>query len=192
MAVGCVVEGLSPLVFSTIWEPQVRMAVWNRPSPSVGDVQGQTLVAAFDGVGMATSAEPSQWLSEDLNRLGEIFSAVSGSAFWKARYETVRERECPRFHQDAVTVRLITTYAGPGTEWLFASECGDDPDARRHETRERVRTLFPGDVAIMKGSARGWEAWPDFPVLLHRSPPASPAAPRQVLTIDVWTPGAQV
>ena len=187
MAVGCVVEGLTPLVFSTLWEPQVRMAVWNRPSPGLDLQEDRDIHMAFDGVGVSTSDQAPEWLQTDLQQLGEIFCAVSGSPFWKGRHEIVRERQCPRFHQDAVSVRLITTYAGPGTEWLFAHECGDDLDARLSQTKSQVRTLFPGDVAIMKGSAPGWEAWPDFPVLLHRSPTASPAAPRQVLTLDVWS-----
>lgn len=85
-------------------------------------------------------------------------------------------------------MRLIATYEGPGTEWAFASDLGEDMDARRAETRGRIRTLHPGDIAILKGSAPGWECWPEFPVVLHRSPPASRKAIRRVLTIDVLQP----
>src|SRR3990167_8885600 len=37
MAVGAVVQGLAPTVFTTLFEPQVRMAIWSRPSPMPPD-----------------------------------------------------------------------------------------------------------------------------------------------------------
>ena len=83
MAVGCVVEGLTPLVFSTLWEPQVRMAVWNRPSPCLDLHEDRDILLAFDGVGVSTSGQAPEWLHTDLQQLGEIFCAVSGSLFWK-------------------------------------------------------------------------------------------------------------
>ncbi|EHN77447.1 hypothetical protein SMCF_3028, partial [Streptomyces coelicoflavus ZG0656] len=32
MAVGAVVQGQAPTVFTTLFEPQVRMAIWSRPT----------------------------------------------------------------------------------------------------------------------------------------------------------------
>lgn len=46
---------------------------------------------AFDGVGVSTSGQAPPWLPTDLQQLGEIFCAVSGSLFWKGRHETVRD-----------------------------------------------------------------------------------------------------
>ena len=194
MAVGAVVQGLAPTVFTTLFEPQVRMAIWSRPSPFPADAPAQDdapphFTAECDGCWIAPSGPAPDWLLRDIQGLGEIVAAISGCEAWRARCETVTHRACPRFHQDAVSVRLILAYAGPGPEWAFAGEIGEDLDGRRIGTRRRVRTLQPGDVAIMKGTAPGWEAWPDFPVVLHRSPPAGWRTPRRVLTIDAARPG---
>ena len=187
MAVGAVVQGMSPTVFTTLVEPQVRMAVWSRPAPA--EVDGpDDFEAVWNGLRIASSGPAPGWLMNDILGLGDILSAVSGGLTWRARFGTATTRVCPRFHQDAISVRLIATYEGPGTEWAFASDLGKDMDARRAETRGRIRTLHPGDIAILKGSAPGWECWPEFPVVLHRSPPASRKAIRRVLTIDVLQP----
>lgn len=187
MAVGAVVTGINPTVFATLMEPHVRMAVWSRPAPL--EVDGpDTFEATCEGAWIATSGPAPDWLLDDIQGLGGILSAVSGSPNWRATFQRVTTRACPRFHQDAISVRLIATYQGPGSEWAFATELGDDLDARRAETRRRVHTLQPGDIAIMKGTADGWEPWPDLPVVLHRSPAASRTAVRRVLTIDAVAP----
>lgn len=187
MAVGAVVTGISPTVFTTLMEPHVRMAVWSRPAPL--EVDGpDTFEATCERPWLATSGPAPDWLLDDIQGLGGILSAVSGSPNWRATFQRVTTRACPRFHQDAISVRLIATYQGPGSEWAFATELRDDLDARRAETRRRVRTLQPGDIAIMKGTADGWEPWPDLPVVLHRSPAASRNAFRRVLTIDAVAP----
>lgn len=187
MAVGAVVQGITPTVFAALVEPHVRMAVWSRPAP-IEDATPTPFEARCDGLWIAPSGPAPDWLLDDIQGLGDILAAVSGSPMWRARFEAVVDRACPRFHQDAVSVRLIATYQGPGLEWAFASEIGEDLDARHTETRRRIRTLHPGDIAIMKGSAPGWEAWPDLAVVLHRSPPASRTRPRRLLTIDVLEP----
>jgi hypothetical protein len=188
MAVGAVVQGVTPTVFTTLMEPQVRMAVWSRPAPNPVDAP-DLFEATCDGMWIAPSGPAPDWLLDDIQGLGDILAAVSGGPMWRARFQTTTTRVCPRFHQDAVSVRLIATYQGLGSEWAFASEIGHDLNARRAETRRRVRTLDPGDIAIMKGSAEGWAAWPEFPVVLHRSPPANRRAIRRVLTIDAVTSG---
>lgn len=37
MAVGAVVQGQAPAVFTTLFEPQVQMAIWSRSSPMPPD-----------------------------------------------------------------------------------------------------------------------------------------------------------
>ena len=185
MAVGAVVQGLAPTVFPPLFEPQVRMAIWSRPSPMPPDAPPPAdFTAECDGRWIAPSGPAPEWLLRDIQGLGEIVAAISGCETWRARCETVTRRACPRFHQDAVPVRLIVAYEGPGPEWAFAGEIGEDLDGRYIGTRRRIRTLHPGDIAIMKGTAPGWEAWPEFPEVLHRSPPAGKRSPRRVLTID--------
>ncbi len=62
--------------------------------------------------------------------LGEILEDGVNLAVWQRRLPSLGARRvglrlrvldkamCPRFHVDHVPVRLITTYAGVGSEWL--------------------------------------------------------------------------
>lgn len=69
-----------------------------------------------------------------------------------------------------MTLRLLVTYAGPGTEWRV----GDDG---------AINGLQAGDVAILKG-----RLLLDPPVVLHRSPPiAGCGIERVLLAIDPVT-----
>lgn len=163
------------------------MAIWTRPSPRRGDATAGAAVG-FDcnGDWIAPDAPVAAWLMEDLQMLGDIFSALSGSDRWRARCERVTSRVCPRFHQDAPPLRLITTYDGPGTEWAFDVELDGDLSARRAATRRHVRPTSAGSVLLLKGrAARLFEAGP---ALLHRSPAASRKHPRTVCTLDLPRP----
>lgn len=183
MAVGSVVIGESPMVFGTLFEPHVRMAVWTRPNPWKGEVVPAPDVGfTCDGDWIAPDAPVAEWVMEDLLMLGDIFGAMAGERGWRARLETVTNRACPRFHEDATPLRMITTYAGRATEWLFAGESDGDLDARRPSTRRRIRTAAAGAVLMIKG--RLMDRFDDRPVVLHRSPAASRKAPRLVCTLD--------
>jgi len=180
---GSVVTGESPIVLSAVCEPRVRMAIWNRPNPwSVAAVFPPSLGFTCGGHWIDVDEPAPFWLMEDIQRLGEIFSMVSGESGWRARTETVTDRACPRLHEDATPLRMITTYLGAGTEWLFASEAGDDLDVRKTSTRTRLRTVAPGAVAMIKGSEAGRSE--DGALVLHRSPAASRARPRHVCVMD--------
>jgi hypothetical protein len=99
---------------------------------------------------------------------------------------------CPRFHVDRVTLRVVSTYQGRGTE-LVAHEHVDrrylGHAARGAADEESGLLRVPGcvcvarpfDIVLLKG-----EAWPDNAGrgAVHRSPAASAEAPRLVMTLD--------
>lgn len=108
------------------------------------------------------------------------------------RLQRVVERSCPRFHVDAVALRLLVTYAGAGTEYadnlhvdrrLLGSAGADiaDVDARIVANPKMVCRAHRGDAVLLKGSA-----WPNNSDrgAVHRSPVASSETPRLVLTLD--------
>lgn len=83
-------------------------------------------------------------------------------------------------HVDHVTLRLITTWRGLGTEWLEESGAdrrllGSDQVIRTQAAIHRANT---GDILILKG-----ERWPGNSGLgaVHRSPPADGTQQRRVL-----------
>lgn len=73
---------------------------------------------------------------------------------------------CPKFHVDRVTLRLMTTYRGPATEWLEG---------------ETVQQAQVHDVLFAKG-----ESWPDLACdpRIHRSPQPRAGQTRVLLTLD--------
>jgi len=109
-------------------------------------------------------------LYRDFRQLARRFAALTASSVVRMRLEHVIDDSCRKFHVDAVGLRLLCTYAGPGTEWI-------DPGGK-------IRRMTTMEVAIFKGSA--------FPAagprILHRSPPLSSGAfvgqSRLVLCID--------
>ena len=129
------------------------------------------LEAGIEGDGWA--------LAEDAQLLACAFARNLGIDDVAIRLEHVTGDACRRFHADYVSARLITTYSGPGTQWLDAGA------AARHEAGiapppTEIRQLREGDVGIFKG-----RRWPGATSIVHRSPPilASGAA-RLLLVID--------
>lgn len=119
-------------------------------------------------------------LQSEIQRLSELLADLTGCPKTGIRIEMPDQPMCPRMHVDHVTLRLITTWRGPGTEWL--DEAGTD---RRllgsdHVIRERaaVHRANTGDILILKG-----ERWPGNSGLgaVHRSPPAEGTQQRRVL-----------
>lgn len=125
------------------------------------------------------------WRADLLGLVALARRLASGPSL-RVRIETVASNSCRLFHSDHVALRMITTYRGPGTEWLPA--CAVDPRAPSRQDNQHVRDmsrlqrLAPGDVALMKG-----DRYPGTgaPGLMHRSPLAGPEQPRIVLAIDL-------
>ncbi|WP_397417438.1 DUF1826 domain-containing protein [Phenylobacterium sp.] len=158
-----VVEGTDPDVFAAIIEPEVGAAVWTRPSP----IQDREFPAWARPAKDEFTALPP-WLSADMIVLRDQLTHLGLGHAWRFTLETVTTRACPRFHQDALKLRLITAYRGPGVELATA----DDPDT--------VLRIPTGSAVLLKGSR-----WPGVPKLLHRSPPARRSRPRWLLVMDL-------
>lgn len=58
------------------------------------------------------------WIIQDLIRHTAAMFDFSAKDILKIRLDRVVGPACPRFHHDAVGVRLLCTYRGPGTEWV--------------------------------------------------------------------------
>ena len=57
-------------------------------------------------------------LYRDFRQLARRFAALTASSVVRMRLEHVIDDSCREFHVDAVGLRLLCTYAGPGTEWI--------------------------------------------------------------------------
>ncbi|HEX5661354.1 MAG TPA: DUF1826 domain-containing protein [Polyangiales bacterium] len=136
----------------------------------------------------------SAWMTADVARLLARFRAVSGASDVRLTLAVRRTDACRKFHADFVRLRLITTYVGPGTEWVPAHairreilaappECPREANRRIVRDRRAIRHARAGDVLLLKG-----EHYEGAPGAVHRSPPiVERGLARLVLTLSTCT-----
>ena len=83
------------------------------------------------------------------------------------RLETIRHDACWKFHRDHVPARLLTTYRGPGTEWVHPRD-GAAALSEQKSFRGRIERFPEHSVGLFKGSRGGSRAG-----IVHRSPPVA-------------------
>ncbi len=173
----------SATALACIHDSEIDLVIWNRGAKAsvyhdLADVSLDQLPAfrlesvAFADLDAAlvphAAATPA--LAADIAELAKLYARLLRLKRLRIRLETVTTDACSRFHVDRVRLRLLTTYVGPGTDWLDA---GAAPD-------QRIRRLPEGAVALLKGSL-----WPGSPGCPHRSPPIKGTGRhRLLLSID--------
>ncbi len=195
-----VVTAAAAGVLRAIRDPAVTLAIWTRTPPRglarfaeklaarapfclVAEGRPGPAAAAIGADLPGTVACGRTRLVADIARLGAMFAEIAGAATVRIRLEAIDGPACRLFHADRVGLRLLCTYAGPGTEWVpddavDRSALGDNgravtrPAAIRHLPRFAVG-LFKGD-AYPGTDGRG---------IVHRSPPVR-AVPRLLLCLD--------
>ncbi|MBJ7552155.1 DUF1826 domain-containing protein [Marinomonas ostreistagni] len=109
------------------------------------------------------------------------------------RLTQVDRAMCPRFHVDQVPCRLITTFAGPATQWLEESSLNrsklgrgsnGQPDSSSGliQANANIQQIMVGDVALLKGER--WEG-NEGRGIVHRSPSVEQGQQRLLLTLDM-------
>jgi hypothetical protein len=189
-----------------IYQDDVNMAIWNRaldpllrasvtrlvmtdPSFQIGLMT--TPRSAYKSLIKALPNSNSNVLAEDITCLVDMFSCLFEVEHVGLRLTVLRGAMCPRFHVDKVPCRLISTYVGPGTQWLEhqtvdrsklgPSACPESDHQRGTYTSEQdIRVVQSGAVGLLKG-----EAWDgnEGAGLVHRSPSVEGAS-RLLLTLD--------
>jgi hypothetical protein len=188
------VSGAEPEVMFDVLRPEVNLAIWHRTLPPMFGPATRPLAeaapfiatvedepeAAVDALAARLPVAAPLDLLADIRRLALLFAAVARTGGRvRIRLEAITGRGCHRWHADAVGLRLLCTYRGPGTEWLplgggARAARGIDPKALPCE-RGRVAT---GAAAILKGE--GFAGNAGFGCI-HRSPPAGPGERARVL-----------
>ena len=219
-----VVMGASPRVLSRVLRPGVNLAIWLRERRSAGrtPTHHQARRALFDraaaspiaidtvvdatraGFGQAVvpasvDSDIRAALADDVDRLVGLVYRLSGVRDLRVKLHRCDGDECRQFHVDHVACRLITTYAGPGTDWL------EDGAARRehlggrglprHRSVDDVNNAIVADwtrvhrlprfaVALFRGAVAHGPGAPTAGII-HRSPPiAGTGIKRLRLVID--------
>ncbi|WP_054119599.1 DUF1826 domain-containing protein [Porphyrobacter sp. AAP60] len=168
----------TPSVLAFLRDPDCNLAIWERApfadfTPLThGDPQDVRFESGLDNLpatlrgALAENGFAGTHLHEtliaDAAILARVFCEALDLARFELRLEVVRTDSCRKFHADYVTARLITTYAGEGTDWL------DDSDTARVASGEQPRQInrmAAFDVGLFKGKLAT-----DRPAI-HRSPP---------------------
>jgi hypothetical protein len=179
-----VAEAVSPEGLDRIHEPGVDLAIWRRllppelvawlaALPSDRLPTGRVLVGLNDlEIAVAfilaeskvpTGTQATAFL-EDVVRLARIFSRIVGSPVIDLRLEAIDHDSCWRFHRDAVRLRLLTTYRGPGTQ-IVALADAEEALKQQRDYRGPVRQLHAPAVALFKGNQAASGSG-----VVHRSP----------------------
>ncbi len=125
------------------------------------------LNAAFDISDTPHSA--LRWtLVADIADLVARFAAITGCDTVRLRLDAIPNNACRRWHRDCVPLRLITTYRGPGTEWVAPGQ-GQAVIAQPDLDAPYSAQVAPLDVALFKGC--GWPEAAHDSGIVHRSPP---------------------
>lgn len=103
----------------------------------------------------------------DVTALVSAYSRITRSDLVDVRLERVNNDACWKFHRDSVQARLLTTYRGPGTEWVRPNQA-DQALQEQKRFKGPLEHLRMHDVAIFKGSHAG-----EGKGIVHRSPPVS-------------------
>ena len=195
--------GETPLALSDILNDGVNLAIWQRQLPLHIAEFGALLVALDEPLaeslvielsnedavpnlqGLASSCcdlEGYDGFVADVSWLVSAFACLLGAKRIGVRLRLLDKAMCPRFHVDHVPVRLITTYAGIGSQWLREGVM----DRRRlsqadAEPTERIEQIHCGEVALLKGTK--WHG-NEGHGLIHRSPALKADERRLILTLD--------
>ena len=196
-------RGETPLALSDILNDGVNLAVWQRHLPlhiaefgallvALNEPLAESLVIELDSEdavpnlqGLASSCRDLEGYAgfiADVSWLVSAFACLLGAKRIGVRLRLLDKAMCPRFHVDHVPVRLITTYAGIGSQWLREGvmdrrNLGQE-DA---EPTERIEQIHCGEVALLKGTK--WHG-NEGHGLIHRSPALQANERRLILTLD--------
>ncbi|OUM31786.1 hypothetical protein B8W72_14855 [Pseudomonas putida] len=193
------VFGETPQVLTDILQDGVNLAVWRRRLPpqledfaelvvSLGqdladqrviDVDEQQMPVLSDLLREAADLHGYEAFVADVVWLVAAYTCLVGARRVGLRLRVLTGPMCPRFHVDNVPLRLLTTYAGPGSEWLREQE---SPRGELHTAEtpvDNIQQLRVGEVAVLKG-----EKWQgnEGAGLVHRSPSGQQG--RLLLSLD--------
>jgi hypothetical protein len=197
-----------PQIWTSFYEEHIHLAVWQRTHSVALDQSVNALLTlnTFSQLQFSSPVqdvahklalhmphfEQREVLLEDITLLTDMFACLFDQDAIGLRLRVIDAPMCPRFHVDQVPCRLITTYAGPTTEWVpheFAdrNKLGAGNNGLTDETSgllqqpSHIQSMHIGDVALLKG-----ERWQgnEGKGLIHRSPNNSGGQKRLLLTLD--------
>ena len=191
----------APAELAAVLRPEVNLCLWQREVPAALRRFVDVNLARRDckrlttwdgnepdeltwGVGLA-DAEDYDAFHDDVTMLSRLYAELTGADRLTIKLEAFAGSLCERLHVDRVGLRLICSYAGPGTEWLANADVDrrwlGTADDRLLRLGGAVRRMPRWSVGLMKG-----ERWPGNAGngLVHRSPKCAAGERRVLLKIE--------
>lgn len=198
-------EGADVSVLPRIFDSDINMAILRRRLPLDVEAGARAQCQADKALSVSWLGPPGDGLRgelehhlhdlptsapliEDILTLADAMAFLFDTASVGLRLRCLEAAMCPRFHCDNLPVRLVTTYSGPGSEWLperavnrqgLGAPKPGKPDIVTDPSA--IQQVNTGDIALLKGS--GWVGNEQHP-LVHRSPELAVGQRRLLLTID--------
>lgn len=171
-----------------IYRPEVNGVIWPRRLSEEVQRECRAMLGEprFSGGSVTLPARSS-------GALVDMFATLFEVERVGLRLLPLEGQMCPRFHVDRVPCRMVTTYAGAGTQWLpqhrvDRSKLGPgsgglkDSESGLFADTSHIESMAEGDVALLKGEM--WEG-NEGGGLVHRSPLVPGPARRLLLTLDM-------
>ena len=111
----------------------------------------------------------NSWI-KDMAKISKVFCDVLQET--KINFCLETSRGCKRYHIDNVPMRLLVTYYGKGTEWLYPKDCNyyayknGETNNKIIKKNAKKKFINSWDIAIFKGKKYGI----NDNGILHRTP----------------------
>lgn len=106
------------------------------------------------------------WLRDDVLALVDLYAEAFNAAWLQISLTHVDRTGQRAFGVDPSAFRLVTSYIGPGPEWISPRWIAKAWENQRIDTNA-IRHVDCGTIAVLRG---GKATKPDRPAILHRSP----------------------
>lgn len=194
-----IIEGECPSVLRKIRRSQIDLAIWNRELPRLlsswleifviknwlnlqqvltpAEI-ARTLRRHFDRSGIKHCDGRAAFV-DDVTKLVTLYADALRVTHVHLRLALIQDNSCTKFHRDCVTARLITTYHGPGTEFVTVENVSKALSLQ-HDYDGELLQCSTQSVGIFKGCRGEGEGG-----IHHRSPQiAGHNMKRLVLSVD--------
>lgn len=212
-----VTQGRHPAVLEQILQHQVTLSIWQRLpdpgcEPAIDLLMTQPAVVQLDTLRTGASDLSRALLpfssathkvhdksfsafAVELSGLARRFAGIAGREHVRLRLERVEDDGCRLFHADNLNLRMLCTYAGPGTQWIADEQVCREEFGLQGRTPEEAALAVAGGMADQIQTVPEWHVlvfkgrmWPGMEKsgLVHRSFPVSSTQSRRLrLCIDL-------
>ena len=191
-----------------ILKSDVNLFCWKRPHPpevtnfltsiASGGTKAISFSTTLDHLSDSIKQHRTLWYSEfaseadifwkDAEKLVNDFLSLSNTQSGTVFLKVISDNACTKFHMDGYSLRLFTTYLGPGTEWLPEKATNrkglGQSNERIIKDPSQIQSMETFEVGILKGEIAN--RLNPTKGIVHRSPEIHEAGEQRIiLRVDI-------